>query len=75
MMWIDSIQFAGFDQGRDDTPVCGSDIVLSEERVLSIQRNGSDRAFHGIAAHLDTPICQEQAQSNPVFCVVYEGFG
>ena len=73
-MRIDTVQFAGLDQGRDDAPVCGSGIVAREERVLAVQSYGTDRAFHGIVIHLDAAVCQKQTQSIPVFCDVFERF-
>ena len=71
-MWIDSVQFAGLDQGRDDTPVCSTGIVSSEERVFAVQSYGTDCAFHGIVVHLDAAVSQKQAETIPVFCDVFE---
>lgn len=53
----------------DDAPVCGSGVVASEERVLTNQSYGTDRAFHGIAAHVDAAVSRKQAQSIPVFAM------
>lgn len=71
---IDTVQFAGLDQGSDDAPVCGSGVVASEERVFAVQSYGTDRAFHGIAVHLDAAVSQKQAETFPVFCDVFERF-
>ena len=73
-MRINTVQFAGLDQGSDDGPVCGSGIVASEEPVFAVQSYGTDGAFDGIAVHLDAAVSQKQAQSIPVFCDVFEGF-
>ena len=73
-MRIDSVELAGFDQGGDDAPVCGSCVVTSKECVLTVQSDGPDRSLYGIAIHFDTPITKEQHQAAPVFCDVFERF-
>jgi hypothetical protein len=70
---IDLVQFAGLDQRRVHGPVLGARIVAREERVLSLQGNRSDRAFHGIAVHFDATVDQEQDQAIPVFRDIFEG--
>lgn len=69
---IDGVEFAGFDQGGDDAPVCGSSIVTSKERILAAQGDWTDRAFDRVIVHLDTPVGQEEAKSLPVFGDVFE---
>ena len=36
-MRIDTVQFAGLDQGSNDAPVCGSVVVAGGQCVLAVQ--------------------------------------
>ena len=47
--------------------------MTGEERVLSLQGDGADCAFHGVAVHFDASISEEQDQAIPVFGDVFEG--
>ena len=58
-MGLDGVEFAGFDQGRDGCPVCGTRIVAREESVLSVQRDGADGALDGIVINLDPTVGEE----------------
>ena len=48
--------------------------MASEECVLAVQSDGTDRAFHCVTVHFDAAVSQKQAQSIPVFCDVFESF-
>ena len=71
-VWLDDVQFAGFDQRRDHGPILGTSVVTRKERVLSLQGDWADRALHAIAIHLDAAIGQEQDQPIPIFGDVLE---
>jgi hypothetical protein len=77
---FDIVEFAGLDERREHGPVLGASAVAREERVLTLQGDGADRAFDGITVHLGAAIGQKQDQPIPVFGDVFErvaswGFG
>ncbi len=71
---FDMVQFAGLNKRCEHRPVLGPGVVTGKECVLSLQGDGADRAFHGVAVHLDAAIAQEQDQPVPVLGDVFEGF-
>lgn len=73
-VWLDLVQFAGFNEGREHCPVLRASLVTCEERVFSLQGDGTDCALDGIAVHLDAAIAEEQDQPVPIFGDVFEGF-
>ena len=72
-VWVDPVEFAGFDQGRDDGPVLCAGIMSGEERVFAVQGNGADGSFDGIVVELDAAVVQEPAQAISVFGDVFQG--
>ena len=72
-MWLDPVEFASLDQGRDDCPVLCASIMSCEERVFAVEGNGTDCAFDGIVIDFDAAITEEQAKSIPVFGDVFQG--
>jgi hypothetical protein len=62
-MWIDAVHLAGFDHRGDDGPVFGTGIVTGEEGVLSVQGDGADGAFDGVAVDFDAAVGQEAAEA------------
>lgn len=71
-MRLDFVQLTGLDERREHGPVLGTCIVAREERVFALQRDWADRAFDGVAVHLDAAIGQEQDQPAPIFGDVFE---
>ena len=63
---LNPVQFACFNQRRDDGPVFCAFLVASEERIFSVKRNGSYGAFDGIVVDLDATIAQKPDQSVPM---------
>lgn len=59
-MRLDAIQFACLNERREHGPVLGTSVVTGKERVLSLEGNRADGAFHGVAVNLDAAIGQEQ---------------
>ena len=59
-MRLDPVQFAGLTERREHGPILRNGIVTDAERVLSLQPNRANGAFHSIAVHIDTAIGQEQ---------------
>jgi hypothetical protein len=37
--WVDVVQLAGLDQGRDGGPMLGASVGAREQRVLPVERN------------------------------------
>ena len=56
---FDLVQLAGLDQRREHGPVLCASVVAREERVLSLQGDGADCAFDGVAVHFDATLGQE----------------
>ena len=71
-IWFDIVELAGLDERRDAAPVSAAFIMSCKERVLAVQGDGSDAAFHDIAIHLDGAVGEEDLQSCHVFCNVAE---
>ena len=65
-MGFNPIEFAGFDQGRDDGPVLCPGIMASEERVFAVQGNWPDCALDGVGIQFDAAVVEEQDQPVPV---------
>ena len=72
-MWVDPVEFAGFDQGRDDGPVLRPGIVTCKERVFAVERNWTDRPLDGVVVEFDATVVKDQDQPVPVFCDVFQG--
>ena len=51
---LDPVEFAGFDQGRDDGPVLCASVVPGEERVFAVQGDGTDGG-----KRLVNPLCRK----------------
>jgi hypothetical protein len=43
---LDLVQFAGLDKRREHGPVLGTGVLTGKARVLCVQRDRADRAFH-----------------------------
>ena len=64
-MRVDAAEFAVRDQSGDDGPVVSSAIGTGEERVLAVERNGSDRTFDGVGVDLDPTVIEEPGEAFP----------
>lgn len=73
-MRFDPVEFAGFDQGRDDRPILRPGIMASEERVFAVEGDRTDGALDGVGIQFDATVVEEQDQPVPVFCDVFQGF-
>src|SRR4051812_48387870 len=62
---VDAGELAGFDQRSDDGPVFPATIGTSEQRILPVQRDGSDAAFHYIGIDLDAAVVEEAGEAVP----------
>ncbi len=58
---IDGIEFAAFDQRRDNGPMLSATIGAGEERIFPSQCNWSDAALDDIGIDLDPPVVEELA--------------
>lgn len=56
---IDVVDLAGFDQGRDDSPVFGATVGSGKQLVLATELDGTDRSFDRIVVELDAAIIDE----------------
>ena len=73
-VWIDAVQFAGFDQGCHARPGAAALVMPGKERVLAVQGDGADGVFDRVGVHLDAAIGQEDLQSVPVAVDIAELF-
>ena len=51
--WVDIVELTGFDQGGDGGPMLGTAVRPREQRVLSVERDGTDGAFDGVVVEFD----------------------
>ena len=65
VMGIDAAEFAGFDERGDDRPVLATTIRACEERVLAVERDGTDSPLHDVGIDLDTTVIEEERQALP----------
>ena len=72
---IDAIEFAGFDERRDDRPVLCAAVGAGEERIFAIEGNGSDGAFDDIGVDLDPSVIDEAGEAVPARERVADRFG
>jgi len=72
-LWVDGIEFAGFDQRGDCRPVLGPGIVPGKECVLPTEGYRPDGPLDAIVVDLDAAIGQEELQAVPVFGDVGQG--
>jgi hypothetical protein len=71
-VWLDAVELAGLDEGRDARPGSAAFIMAREQRVFPVEGNGAYRAFDDVAVHLDGAVIKEQLQAVHVFCNVAE---
>ena len=57
--WVDVVQLACLDQGRDGGPMLGTSVGTGEQRVLPVERDRADGAFDGV---VDAAIIDEARQ-------------
>ena len=69
---IDGVQFADLDERGDHWPVQRFGVMASEERVLAVERNRPDCAFHGVSVDLDPTVVQESTMAVPMFGDVFQ---
>ncbi len=65
-IWIDAVDFAGFDQRRHARPRVTTLIMTGEEGIFAVQGDRADGVFGWICAHLDASIGQKDLQPVPV---------
>jgi hypothetical protein len=76
-LWIDAVQFAGFDQRSEDCPLLATPVGICEQRVLAIEGERTDGALDGVAEvegssgpFLDAPSqATDRRKSRPRPCV------
>lgn len=64
-MWLNSVEFAGLDQRRNDRPVLCPGIVTCEERALAVQCDVADGKLDGVVVEFDAAIFEEEDQPIP----------
>ena len=72
---IDAVQFAGLDEGGDRCPVLRPLIVACEERVFSIEHNGTHASLDDVGVELDATVFEEAGKPVPMVQSVADGFG
>ena len=46
--WVDGVQLAGFDQGRDGRQMLGTAVGACEQCIFTIERDRADGSFDGV---------------------------
>ena len=72
-MRFDPVEFACFDQRRDDRPVLRPCVVTSEECVFAVEGNGADGSLDGVVVEFDLTVIEEEDQPIPVLGDVFKG--
>ena len=62
---IDAVEFAGLDQRCDDGPMFAAPVGAGEERIFTIQGNGTDAALDDVGVDLDAAIVEEPGEALP----------
>jgi hypothetical protein len=62
---IDTGEFASLDQRGDDRPMLAAAVRAGEERVLAVQRDGSDGALDHVGVDRDTALVEKAGQIIP----------
>ncbi len=62
---IEIVEFAGLDQSSDGGPMLGAAIGTCEQRIFTIERDGTDRSFDGVVVEFDAAVVDEAGQSFP----------
>ena len=71
-VWVDVVDFAGFDQRCHARPSAAALVMAGAEGVLAVQGDRADGIFDGVGVHLDAAIGQEDLQPVPVAVDVAE---
>ena len=72
---VDAVELGGFDDRSDGRPVLTAAIGTSEERILAIQRTGTDGAFNDVGVDLDPAVVEKARQTRPARERVADCFG
>jgi hypothetical protein len=72
---VHAVQLAGADQRGDAGPCFRSIGGAREERILSCERNRTDRVLHPVGVHLEPAIVEEADQPVPAFEAVSDMAG
>ena len=72
---VDAVELRGFDERGDRRPVFATAVGAGEERVLSIEGDGADTAFHDVGVDLDAAIVEEAGEPGPARERVADRFG
>ena len=62
---FDAVELASLDKRGDDGPVFSAAVGAGEERVLAIERNGTDGALDDVGVDLDAAVIQEAGEPLP----------
>jgi hypothetical protein len=72
---INAVQFAGFDERRDASPVLRSLIVAGEERVFAVEHDRADAPFDDVGVELDAAVIDEAREPVPMVQAIADGLG
>ena len=72
---VDAVEFAGLDQRCDDRPMLAAAIRPGEQRILSVQRDGSNAALHHIGINLDEAVVEEAGEAVPALLRIADRLG
>ena len=71
-VWLDVVELAGLNQGRDARPCSAALVMTREQRVFPVEGNRADCPLNNVAVHLYTDVVNEQLQAIHVFGNVAE---
>src|SRR6266853_2374480 len=72
---LDAVQFAGFDERSNAGPVLRALIVAREQRIFSIESNGTHASFDDVGIEFDAAVIEEAGEPVPVVQAIADVFG
>lgn len=74
-LWVDPVQFGGFDKRGDDRAVVSAVVGACEKRVLAVERQRPDAALDGVGIQFDASVGEEVAEAVPVAQCIADSLG
>src|SRR6201987_4939822 len=74
-LWIELVEFAGFNQRGQTCPICRSLVVASKQTVLSCEGDQTVCTLHTVGIHLNAAVAKEEQQAFPALEPVSDRLG
>ncbi len=74
-LWVDTVQFGGFDERGDDCPAVSAIVETCEKGVLTVEGQRLDAALGDVGIRFDSSVGEEVAEPVPVAQCVANSLG